>query len=136
MNGILNSVFLRLYGFNLGRQFRNSPAEACGDALLQIVLLLVVPLWMILSYLMSLLRADGLAVHIGNLSYILLGALGLPPFILWLIRHFNHYKSTPEAASAFRSARQRWKSGLMFTLVPLLILVALELVRRVSHIGG
>ena len=135
MNGLLNCVFLRLYGFNLGRQFRNSPAEACGDALLQIALLLILPPWMILGTLISWLQAEGLAIHIGNLSYILVAALGLPPLILWLIRKFNHYKSTPEAASPFRSPPQRWKSGLAFTLLPILILVVLEVVHRGLNIG-
>jgi hypothetical protein len=128
MNGLLNWVFLRLYGFNLGRRFRNGPAEACGDALLQMVLLMVLPAWMILGSLISWLQSDGLAPHIGNLSFILSAALGLPPLILWLIRRFNHYKSTPEAATPFRSPPQRWKSAVLFTLLPLLILVALELV--------
>lgn len=136
MTALLHTVFLRLYGFNLGRRFRNSPAEACGDALLQIALLLVLPLWMILGALISWLQADGLAIRIGNLSSILVGALGLPPLILWLIRRFSRYKSTPEVANPFRSPGQRWKSGLLFTLLPLLIVVILAAVHRGLSISG
>jgi hypothetical protein len=134
MNSLLDSVFLRLYGFNLGRRFRNSPPEACGDALLQIVLLLALPAWLLLSSLISWLQADGLATGVGNLSYILCAALGLPPLILWLIRRFNHYKMTPEAASPFRAPRQRWKSALIFTLVPLLLLVAVDQAGCARHV--
>jgi hypothetical protein len=131
---MLNLAFLRLYAFNLGRRFRSTPSQACADALLQMVFLLVLPLWMALGLLASWLQAHESAVHIENLAFILFAVLLLPPLILWLLRKFNHYRNIPDAASPFRSRRERCKSAVIIAL-PLLIAVVLELVNRELHFG-
>ena len=100
MNRVLNIVFLRLYGFNFGRSFREAPQQACADALMQIVTLLVLPLLVVLCLLASFLRRSGLVIHLDNLSIILFAAILVPPLALWTIRQFSHYKNTPDAASA------------------------------------
>ncbi len=127
MNRVLNIVFLRFYGFNLGRSFREAPHQACADALMQIVMLLVLPLLVVLCLLASFLRRNGLVIHLENLSIILFAAILVPPLTLWTIRQFSHYKNTPDAASGFRSTRERYKSVSVFALVLILVVVAAEL---------
>ena len=126
MNRVLNIVFLRLYGFNLGRSFREAPHQACADALMQIVMLLLFPLLVVLCLLASLLRRSGLVIHLENLSIILLAAILVPPLTLWTIRQFSHYKNAPDAASGFRSTRERYKSVSVFALILTLIVAAAE----------
>ena len=127
MYRVLNIVFLRLYGFNLGRSFREAPHQACADALMQIVMLIVLPLLVVLCLLASLLRRSGLVIHLENLSIVLFAAILVPPLALWTIRQFGHYKNTPEAASSFRSTRERYKSASIFALVLILMAAATEL---------
>jgi hypothetical protein len=43
MNRMLNTLLLRLYGLNLSRKFRNAPHQACGDVLMEMVMLLCRP---------------------------------------------------------------------------------------------
>jgi hypothetical protein len=129
MNRVLNTVFLRLYGFNLGRSFRNAPHQACADALMQIVMLLVLPPWVVLSLLASWLPESDLAIHLKNLSVVLFAVILVPPLALWIVRQFSHYKNTPNAASGFRSTRERYKSASVFALILILIVGAAELLR-------
>lgn len=129
MNRVLNTVFLRLYGFNLSRSFRNAPHQACADALMQIVMLLILPLLVVLCLLVSFLRRSDLVIHLENLSVILFAAILVPPLALWTIRQFSHYKNTPDAASGFRSTRERCKSASVFALILILIVAAAELLR-------
>jgi hypothetical protein len=129
MNRVLNAVFLRLYGFNLSRSFRNAPHQACADALMQIVMLLVLPLWVVLCLLASLLRGSDFVTHLENLSVVLFAAILVPPLTLWTIRRFSHYKNMPDAASGFRSTRERYKSASIFALVLILIAAATEIIR-------
>jgi hypothetical protein len=127
MNRVLNTIFLRLYGFNLGRSFRNAPHQACADALMQIVMLLVLPLLVLFCLLASSLRGSNLVIHLENFSIVLFAAVLVPPLTLWTVRHFGHYKNTPDAASAFRSTRERYKSASVFALVLILSVAAAEL---------
>ena len=127
MYRVLNIVFLRLYGFNLGRGFREAPHQACADALMQIVMLLLLPLLVGLCLVASFLRRSGLVIHLENLSIILIAAILVPPLALWTVRQFSHYKNTPEAASSFRSTRERYKSASIFALVLILMAAATEL---------
>jgi predicted MFS family arabinose efflux permease len=127
MNRVLNIVFLRLYGFNLGRGFRNAPHQACADALMQIVMLLVLPLLVVLCLLASLLRGSDFVIHLEDLSVVLFAAALVPPLTLWTVKQFSHYKNTPDAASSFRSTRERYKSVSVFALVLILVVVAAEL---------
>jgi predicted MFS family arabinose efflux permease len=127
MNRVLNIVFLRLYGFNLSRGFRNAPHQACADALMQIVMLLVLPLLVVLCLLASLLRGSDFVIHLEDLSIVLFAAVLVPPLTLWTVKQFSHYKNTPDAASGFRSTRERYKSASVFALVLILIVAAAEL---------
>jgi hypothetical protein len=127
MHRVLNTVFLRLYGFNLSRSFRNTPHQACADALMQIVTLLVLPLWVVLCSLASLLRGSDFVIHLENLSIVLFAAILVPPLTFWTVRQFSHYKNTPDAASDFRSTRERYKSASVFALVLILFVAAAEL---------
>jgi hypothetical protein len=127
MHRVLNTVFLRLYGFNLSRSFRQAPHQACADALMQIVMLLVLPMLVVLCLLASLLRGSDLVIHLKNLAVILFAVILIPPLTLWAVRQFSHYKNTPDAASGFRSTRERYKSASVFALVLILIVAAAEL---------
>jgi hypothetical protein len=136
MNRVLNTIFLRLYGFNLGRSFRNAPHQACADALMQIVMLLVLPLGVVLSLLASLLRESDLVIHLENLSIVLFAVILVLPLTLWMVRQFSHYKNTPEVASGFRSPRERYKSAAVFVLVLILIVAAAELLHYTLRLGA
>jgi hypothetical protein len=127
MHRVLNTVFLRLYGFNLSRSFRQAPHQACADALMQIVMLLFLPMLVVLCLLASLLRGSDLVIHLKNLAVILFAVILIPPLTLWTVRQFSHYKNTPDAASGFRSTRERYKLASVFALVLILIVATAEL---------
>ena len=60
----------------------------------------------------------------GNLSVILFATILVPPLTLWAVKQFSHYKNTPDAASGFRSPRERHKSVSVFVLILILIVAA------------
>jgi hypothetical protein len=83
----------------------------------------------------SLLRGSDLVIHLKNLAVVLFAAILVPPLTLWTVRQFSHYKNTPDAASGFRSTRERYKSASVFALVPILIVAAAELLLNKLHFG-
>jgi len=127
MNRMLTTVFLRLYAFNLNRSFRSSARQACGDALLQIIMLLILPLWVVLGLMAAWFRGSALSIHLGNVSFILVTAALLLPLNLWALKQFSRYRSTPDAAARYGSAAERYKSAIVLGLIPILILVLLGL---------
>lgn len=48
MNAILTHIFLRLFGFTIGRTYRNSPDNACDDAITLLGVVLAVPLGLLI----------------------------------------------------------------------------------------
>jgi hypothetical protein len=122
---MLTTIFLRLYAFNLGRSFRSAAPQACGDALMQLMLLFIVPLWVVLGSMATWLRGSVPGVHFGNMSFILVTAAFLLPLNLWALRQFSRYKNTPDAAIRYCSTRERYKSAIAMALFPILLLVVL-----------
>jgi len=123
----LTTVFLRLYAFNLNRSFRSSAPQACGDALLQMIMLLILPLWLLLGLLGARFRGSALIIHLGNVSFILVTAALALPLNLWALRQFSRYRSTPAAAARYCSTGERYKSAIVFTVIPIVILAVLAL---------
>jgi hypothetical protein len=82
------------------------------------------PLLVVLCLLASFLRGSRLGIHLDNLSVVLFATILVPPLTLWTVRQFSHYKNAPDAASGFRSTRERYKSVLVFALVLILIAAA------------
>jgi ABC-type glycerol-3-phosphate transport system permease component len=122
---MLTIVFLRLYAFNLERSFRSSAHQACGDALAQMIMLLILPLWVVLGSMATFFRGSVLGVHLGNVSFILVTVAFLLPLNLWAMRQFSRYKNMPDAALCYCSTGERYKSAIALVLFLILLLVAL-----------
>ncbi len=122
----LGSGSLRLYGFNLSRGFRNAPHQACADALMQIVMLIALPLWVVLCLLASVLRGSDSSFtrRVFRLS-------SSPPS--WYPAHVldgqavQSLQEHPGCGERFCSTRERCKSVSVFALVLLLIVAVAEL---------
>jgi len=96
-------VFARLYGYMLGRTYRNTPDEACRDAITPYMIIVGIPSTLALLVLMSVL-----------FPRLLLTKDWVPWFtvpagvVLYLrFRSLRRYAQTPEIAAPFCSSRDR-----------------------------
>jgi hypothetical protein len=131
MMRMLNTVFLRLYAFNLGRKFRNSSDAACNDALMQMGIVLIVPVAAVLVLVAAIVarnRAEIVRDRAAIAATILVVVL---PIVYWVHKTFGHYRNTPEAARAFMSLRERVKSIVGFVSFPV---ISALLVGYVGHL--
>jgi hypothetical protein len=120
-------VFLRLYDITLSRGFRNSPEDACNDAIVMTGMALVVPLST--SVIVLALMIPALAIHAkrSDLAAIIVALALVVPLMRWVGKRFKTYVYTPELASSYRSARERTKTLLGFVLIPIARFVAVGL---------
>jgi uncharacterized membrane protein YhaH (DUF805 family) len=93
-------VFLRLYGITLSRGFRNSPEDACNDAIVMTGMALVMPLST--SVIVLALMIPALAIHAkrSDLAAIIVALALVVPLMRWVGKRFKTYVYTPELASS------------------------------------
>lgn len=129
MTGLLRYIFARLYGYTLGRSFRNGPAEACQDAITQFMIIVGVPAILVVGVVVDSLFPQLLK----NKDWI--PWVTIPSAVLFYVgtRSLNSYARTPEIADRFRSPRSRKITMAIYvaTLVlsPLAAAVAVRLLR-------
>jgi hypothetical protein len=116
---MLTRVFLRLYGFNLGRSSRNTPEQACGDALAQMNMVLAVPVGVL--FIPVAILIDRLRSHDSAAFMLVAAVLLVLPIVFWVQSQFRGYRTTPEAAEAYRSRRERTKTAAFFVLAPVAV---------------
>jgi hypothetical protein len=123
-------AFARLYGYMLGRRDRNTPAEACQDAVTPYVIVIGVP------------AGSAIMVCIAAIFPRLLSSKDWIPWVvipsaiaLYLIsRPLRTYAATPEMAAPFRSRRSRVTTIICYVAVLLgSILIAGILSRLLTH---
>jgi hypothetical protein len=124
MNRILDTLFLRMYGFNLGRGFRNMPEQAYRDAVVQVSSALVVPFALVLGWASSYIPNAAEHIHSRDAPFLIVVAVLILPCVYWSGRRFRRYRHTPEAAAPFREPSERLKSIVVFVLFPLLMCAA------------
>jgi uncharacterized protein YacL len=107
----------------MDRQFRNAVDQACMDAIMQLVLLLVAPLGLVLALLVAWLPFSCAHIQLRNLLFIAFAIGVVSPIILWTVKRYSHYKHHPDAAAPFRANRERNKSTAAFVML-LILLVA------------
>jgi hypothetical protein len=127
MERIARWVFLRLYGITLSRGFRNSPEDACNDAIVITGMALVVPLSTPVIVLALMIPASAIHAKRSDLAAIIVALALVVPLMRWVGKRFNTYVGTPELASSYRSARERTKTLLGFVLIPIAWFVAVGL---------
>jgi hypothetical protein len=103
------------------------------DAVMQFVLLLVVPLGLVLAVLTASLPLSGAHIHLRNLLFIGFALCVVLPVTFWTGKRFGHYKRSPQAASFFRSHRERTKSILAFVALALVVVTFLALSTMAGH---
>ena len=117
---LIRYIFARLYGYTLGRSFRNGPAEACKDAITQFMIIVGVPSLCIVFVLMVLLfpRLLGTSQWIPWIT--------IPGAVLLYIgtRSLNGYARTPEIADRFRSPSSRRMTMTLYVATLALSIVA------------
>ena len=103
MKTILRYIFARLYGYTLGRSFRNGPAEACRDAITQFMILVGVPALCVIFVAMVSLFPQLLT------SKDWIPWITIPSAVLWYLgtRSLSSYAQIPEIADPFRSPGSR-----------------------------
>lgn len=120
MNSI-ETIFLRLYGYNLGRNSRNSPDAACGDAIRQLGVLLALPV-VVLGSVVAILVPEVQSLLRARSPIFLVAVIALlVPGAYWATRRFSAFSAKPELADSYRSRRQRIKTRLGFFFFPLVI---------------
>lgn len=117
---MLMIIFLRLYGLNLERGFRNKPDQACNDAIMQMSMVLAVPIAIVLGILAIVI--PGALSHIKSPDPILLAIVlvTVVPLVHCVNKCFGRYRSSPGLAEPFRTRRERIKSAVAFIVIPTL----------------
>jgi hypothetical protein len=123
---MIRYLFARLYGYSLGRSFRNDPEQACRDAITGFMILTGVPLTCLLCFIVTLLNPE-LLKHKDWFPWIVIpGAV-----LMYLItRPLQSYAKVPEIAARFRSPMSRRMTMMIYVAVllstPLCAAVALR----------
>jgi hypothetical protein len=125
MKRLLTIVFLRIYAYNLGRNWRNSPDVACSDAVLVMCMLCVIPMGSIVSVTAALTGESHLRqlMHSNLMLYGVAFALVSPVFY-WLTKVFGRFAETPELARPYMAPRTRLLSFIGMTLTPIVCMAA------------
>lgn len=129
LNRVLLRMFLRFYGFNLGRSKRNSAGEACSDAIMNMIIILssvfiCVPL-IALSQFLPNLQGN---IKGGTANFILLVFLLIVPISIWLNKKFKGYEKSPEMADSYRAPLTRVMTVLFLLLFPVICVTVTGLV--------
>ena len=128
---LLLYIFARLYGYTLGRSFRNGPTEACQDAITQFMIVVGVPALGIIFVVMVSLFPQLLA------SKDWIPWLTIPSAVLFYVgtRSLSSYARTPEIAERFRSPSSRRITMAAYIATLVLSLLAAGLAARLlrSH---
>lgn len=126
---LLRYIFARLYGYTLGRSFRNGPTEACQDAITQFMIIVGVPALLVVAAVVESLFPQLLK------SKDWVPWVTIPAAVLFYVgsRSLNRYARTPEIADRFRSPRSRRITMAVYlatlALSPLVAAVALRVLR-------
>ena len=111
-------AFLRIYAFNLGRKWRNSPAVACDDAILLMGILCATPMAAIVFAAIALTGAAHLRQVLDSkvMSYAIAIAVALA-LLYWLTKTFSRFAETPDRARPYMAPRARLISfiGMILT---------------------
>jgi len=129
MKRLLTIVFLRIYAYNLGRNWRNSPDIACSDAILVMCMLCVVPMAPIVFFIAALTGPSRLQQFMH--SNLMLWGVALAivvPLLHWLTKAFGRFAETPERARPYLAPRTRLVSFIAMTLTPIACMAASMLV--------
>src|SRR5580765_7632622 len=108
MKRLMNIAFLRIYAFNLGRKWRNSPHVACDDAILLMCVLCAGPLTAIVLFGVALTGAAHLRQVLD--SQVLQYAIAVPvalALIYGCTKTFRRFAGTPERARPYMAPRTR-----------------------------
>lgn len=112
-------LFLRQYASALNRSFRNTPDQACNDAITRTGIVLAGPLGAIVYAIFAVLPGG----HGGTQDPLFLASVigSIIIMMVWVRSCCAPYRERPDAAAPYRSKRQRIKT----TLISLLILLSL-----------
>jgi hypothetical protein len=112
MSRVLNYVYLRLYALTLGRSSRNSPNDACDDAIMLTGMVLMVPLGFVLTGIAILVPYVG--EHIVSVGSVSVALLAVVPIMYGVKRKFNGYRRNPAAAARYSARNQRIATFVFF----------------------
>jgi hypothetical protein len=111
-------AFLRIYAYNLGRKWRNSPDVACDDAILVMCVLSAAPVGAILLAAVALTGAAHLRQVLDSkvLSYPIAFAVALA-LLYGFTKAFSRFAETPERARPYMAPRAQLISliGILLT---------------------
>jgi hypothetical protein len=103
-------VFARLYGYMLGRSFRNTPEQACQDAITPYMIVVGLPSTMVILIPMTLLFPQLAKTK----DWIPWFAVCSAVVLYRLMRQLRQYADTPDMAVPYRSASSRAITALGF----------------------
>jgi hypothetical protein len=110
-------IFLRWYGLNLERRSRNSPEQACNEAIIQCTTFMTVPCSVALAVPLAYFYPESVQPPRDGLHFMVVGLA----IVLYLAtRSFRSYARTPQAADRFRSVSSRRVTMVAFFVVPIL----------------
>jgi len=134
MNRLITIAFLRIYAFNLGRKWRNSPAVACDDAILVMAVLSAAPVGAILLAAVALTGA----AHVRQLldSQVMqyaIAALVAVALLYGFTKAFGRFAKTPERAKPYMAPRTRLISFIGVLLTELICTATIAFVFYVTR---
>jgi hypothetical protein len=125
-------IFARLYGYTLGRRYRNTPPQACQDAITWFMIITGVPALLIIAVLLTA-TFPQLA---SSKSWIPWAALSVGVALYLGTRRLERYAATPDVGSPFSSPNSRRITLFAFFAVLLgSIVVAGAASRALMYLG-
>jgi hypothetical protein len=117
-------VFLRQYAMALSRTFRNTPDQACNDAITRTGIVLAGPLGSIVYAIFAVLASGERHSETQDPLFLATAIGSIVIMMVWIRSCCAPYREQPDAAALYRSKSQRLRT----TLISLLILLSLPIV--------
>jgi len=124
---IPDRIFERLYGYTLGRSYRNDPLQACRDAIAMLMIIVGVPIVLAGFVLVTALFPD-VASDREWPTWLVVGS-GVILFV-WSQR-YERYSQTPDLVDRYRSPPMRRRTLLLYLGTLLISPVGAGVVARI-----
>lgn len=132
---MLGYIFLRLYACNLGRTFRNTPDEACDDAVRQLGIFTALPVVILEGVLAVAFPQLSRLVKAHNPMALIVTMALLVPGAMWANFKYSSYRVQASEALPYSSDKERLITTVAVYVVPLVALLIVGLLLRFAMTG-
>jgi hypothetical protein len=132
---VFEYIFLRLFGYNLGRRVRNTPDEACDDAVRLLGIFTALPVVVLEGVLAVAFPQLSRLVQARHPAILIAMVVALIPGAVWANFKFSSYGARANEALRFSSGTERLKTTIAVYVVPIGALLVVGLLLRFATIN-